>query len=263
MINQIINDNCLKILPKIDDEIIDIIITDPPFFIRKKITIHRQQNLKKSGFDKDGVMRWKYKGTDIKTGWEWDDIWESEGEYLAWCYEWYNECVRVLREGGHFLCFFDRLRQWWLYRWGDRLNMLTRQSLYYILKNPVPRARKIDFMQATYLIFWQTKGTYSKKKSTFNYELGQHRNYIEVPIAPTPKDRKRHPTEKHEKVIEWLLSYLSKEGDLVLDPFAGSGTTGAVAKKMNRNYILIEKNKEFYEMCVKRLNSIPKRLDNF
>jgi len=254
MHHKIILGDCLKELKKIPESSVDMVLTDPPFFIRKQITIHRQMNPKKpQGFDKKGVMKWKYKGKNITTCWDWDQQWESERDYLKWCKKWYEEIVRVLREGGHFICFWDRLKQWWMYEWGNELNMITRQPLYYLLDNPVPRARQVDFMVAVYSIFWQTKGTYSRKIATFHWELGQHRNYVKVPITPSPSDRMRHPTEKHIKVINWLLKYLSNENDLILDPFLGSGTTSVGCEQLGRNSIGIEINREYCQIAYERL----------
>jgi DNA modification methylase len=133
--------------------------------------------------------------------------------------------------------------------------MKTRQPLYFVLTNPVPRARKVDFMGAVCSIFWQTKGTYSRKYAVFNYELGQHRNYVEVPITQA-KDRVRHPTEKHEKVAEWLIKYLTKEGETILDPFTGSGTIPYVAKKLRRNFIAFEIDPKWVEVAQKRIERL-------
>ncbi len=76
-----------------------------------------------------------------------------------------------------------------------------------------------------------------------------------VEIATAPKSEKRygkHPTQKPAKLLERLITAASKEGDLILDPFNGSGTTGIVAAKMNRKYIGIESDKDYLELTKKR-----------
>jgi DNA modification methylase len=246
-LNKVVQGDALELLKKLPDESVDMVFTDPPYFIQEQVVIHRSMNPKK----------YKYVGRDIVSGgWSWDNQWKSEEDYLMWTWEWYKEAVRCLRVGGHMVVFFDRLRQYWLWHFGERLNMKTRQPLYFILTNPVPRARKVDFMGAVYSIFWQTKGTYSRKHAVFNYELGQHPNYIEVPITPTPTDRPRHPTEKHEKVAEWLIKYLTKEGEVILDPFTGSGTIPYVAKNLRRNFIAFEIDQNWVVVAQKRIESI-------
>jgi DNA modification methylase len=119
-------------------------------------------------------------------------------------------------------------------------------------------ARKISFMNAVTLIFWATKYSTSRKFATFNYQEGQHPDYIFAPIC-SGKERYQygfHPCQKPEKVIAWILKYLSNENDLILDPFAGSGTTCAVAKKMGRRYIGIEKDENYFKIAVERLRNI-------
>jgi len=125
--------------------------------------------------------------------------------------------------------------------------------------NPVPRARKVDFMVALEHACWFTKPP--RKGATFNYQLGQQRNYVEAPI---PSGRWRiHPTQKPLKVLETWISYLTNPGDLVLDPFAGSGSTAVACEKLGRRWIAIEKEGEYFEKAVEWLESITAQLDLF
>jgi len=117
-------------------------------------------------------------------------------------------------------------------------------------------ARKVNFMNAVVMIFWATKHSTSRKYATFNYELGQHPDYKFAPLC-MGKERYSygfHPTQKPESIIKWIMEYLSKKGDTVLDPFLGSGTTMKVAKDLERNCIGIEINEEYINMTKKRLN---------
>lgn len=259
-INQILCGDCLKIMPKFPDNSIDVIATDPPFFIRREITIHRKAN----------PVKYKYVGKDITVGgWDWDTKWKSEEDYLDWCHIWFKECIRILRKGGHFVSFYDRLRQYWLHRWGNELGVVTRQPLYWLLTNPVPRARCVDFMGALGSIFWSTKGTYSRKVAVFNYKLGQHVNYEKTAICGGKERLKNkdgstaHPTQKPVAVYEWLLKYLSSEGQIVLDPFAGTGSSLVAAKKLGRNYIGIEQKPSYHEMAEKRLGETEWPLETY
>lgn len=249
-INQVICADCVESMPKLPDNSVDIIATDPPFFIHREVTIHRRVN----------PVKYRHVRKDITAGgWDWDTKWESEEEYLDWCHMWFKECARVLRKGGHFVSFYDRLRQWWLHKWGNELGMMTRQPLYWLATNPVPRASCVDFMGALLSIFWSTKGTYSRKVSAFNYELGQHANYEQTSLCQgkerlkNPDGSSAHPTQKPVAVYEWLLRYLSRRGEIVLDPFAGTGSSLVAAKRLGRRFVGIEVKPEYYEMAIKRL----------
>jgi DNA modification methylase len=243
----LIQGDALKVLPTIPDESIDLVVTDPPFMVSKEMKISRSRNPEKF---------YKYRGKDITFFFgEWD-VFESEEEYWKFTYNWLSLVWSKLRKGGHLLVFFDKFKITPLVKWVEEHNGIARQPLFWIKKNPVPMARKVSFMNAVSLIFWATKFSTSRKYATFNYQLGQHPDYE---FAPIPKGHERydygfHPTQKPEKIVKWLMEYLSNEGDTVLDPFLGSGTTMKVAKDLKRNCIGIEINPEYIEMTKKRLN---------
>jgi site-specific DNA-methyltransferase (adenine-specific) len=238
----LIQGDCLKVLPSIPSESVDLIITDPPYFIGKELTIHRSRNPKK----------YKYVGKDIEYNFIWDKF-ENEEEYNNFIEKCFTECFRILRNGGHLLSFFDIFKVSRLVEIARKNNAIPRQPLFWLKTNPVPVARKVSFMRSLELIFWATKGTYSRKVSTFNWQLGMSKDFIEAPIV-SGNEKLDHPTQKPEKVVKWLMEYLSNEGDTVLDPFLGSGTTMKVARDLKRNCIGIEISPEYIEMTKKRLN---------
>jgi len=98
----------------------------------------------------------------------------------------------------------------------------------------------------------------AEAKATFNYQLGQQRNYVEAPIPghTTKEDGERiHPTQKPLKPIKVWILYLSNPGDLILDPFCGSGTVCLAAKMLNRHFIGIEKDEEYCKTAKERIAS--------
>jgi DNA modification methylase len=96
--------------------------------------------------------------------------------------------------------------------------------------------------------------TYKKKTSTFNNQGKAIHDFFESPITPqNEKKYGKHPTQKPEQIIEQLISLLSNEDDIILDPFMGSGSTGIVAKKLNRNFIGIELCPEYFNIATKRI----------
>jgi len=114
--------------------------------------------------------------------------------------------------------------------------------------NPVPRGRKVDFMKAVEMALWFTKT--AVKQDYFNWRLGQARDYV---VDSIPQHPRYHPTQKAEKpLIQWI-NYLSKPGDIVMDPFIGSGTTAVVARQLGRNFIGFEINSEYVKLAEKRL----------
>ncbi len=237
-INQIICGDALEELKKFPDESIDFILTDPPFMISQEIKIARSQN-------------YKYKAKSnisIDFG-EWDKQWKNLNEYLEWTKIWLKECVRILKPYRHLVFFFDKRKISYVWDYLESLGMKGRSPLYWIKTNPVPRGRKVDFMKAVEMALWFTKG--AVKQEYFNWQLGQARDYV---IAPIPNRPRYHPTQKAEKPIEQWIQYLSKPGDIVLDPFCGSGTVLVVAKKLGRNFIGIDINSEYCKIAKSRIS---------
>lgn len=242
--NKIYCGDCLEIMKQIENNSIDLILTDPPYMISKEATIRRSRN----------PMKYKYVGKDINFNFgEWD-LFETEEDYLKFTEKWFKECARILKSSGHIVSFFDKWKIGELVKLGKKYGIDGRQPLFWIKKNPVPAARKVAFMNAVEMAYWGTKSNKEKKtKATFNYKLGQHPEYLICPITPTDKNRKRHPCEKHPKWIEWVIKYLSNEGDIILDLFAGTGVVGETSLKLNRKFILIDKDKEWVKIAMNRI----------
>lgn len=256
--------NCLELMREILDEKVDLVITDPPWFISQNVIIHRSMNPVKYKLDEDTLEgfdgeRYKYTGKDINLFFGDWDVFENEEEYKEFTRKWFTEVVRVTKDGGHIISFFDVMRGTYLVDLAREMGCLPRQVLAWLKTNPVPRARCVDFMVSLEHAFWFTKETKSRNIATFNYQLGQQKNIVEAPIPghTTWQDGERvHPCQKPLKVIKTWVLYLSNSGDLVIDPFAGSGTTCVAAKILNRKYIGIEVDKGYYAVALKRLGGV-------
>jgi DNA modification methylase len=254
-LDKIYQGDCIELMRKIPNESVDMVLTDPPFMISKEATITRGRN----------PLKYKFVGKDISFMFGSWDVFESEEKYWEFTFNWMDEAWRVMRKGAHLLIFFDKFKITPLVKWIKEHDGIARQPLFWIKENPVPMARKVSFMNAISLIFWATKHSTSRRYATFHYELGQHPDYEFAPICGGHEryDYGFHPTQKPEKIISWLLEYLSNENDVILDPFVGSGTTCVVARRLNRHYIGFEIDPKYVAMARQRLATIPGRLDHF
>jgi len=233
----------LEVLPQIPSNSVDLIFTDPPYGISKEVKITRGRN----------PMKFSGKDIDLDFG-EWDKF-DSEGDYWNFTFSWVDKCIRVLRKGGIFSTYFDR----------DKISILSYylQSKDFKLKgyyadlksNPVPQARKVKWMNG-----WEEIGLWKKKggELTYNWELGQQKDYGMRPILQG-EERTDHPTQKPLRVARLFVSYWSEEGDLVLDPFVGSGTTAVASKKLGRKFIGIESKKEYVKIARERLGKTKRQ----
>ena len=227
--------DAFEILPEIPDESIDLILTDPPYMISREVVISRSGNT-------------KFKAKDIELDFgDWDKAWASKEDYYDWMFAWLKEAYRVLKNESHLLFFIDKFKITPFVEYLEGLGMKARGPLLWIKSNPMPMARKVSFTQAYEMCLWFTKGRVSQRK--FNWELGYHPNYV---VAPIPQPH-LHPTMKPIKVLLVWIAYLSKPGEIVLDPFAGSGTTLLAAQKLGRRFIGIEKEEEYVQIILKQL----------
>ena len=235
--------DCLEVLGGQEVGTVDLVLTDPPWMVSQEVLIHRGRGH-------------KYQGTDISLNFgPWDQF-KDEGEYWAFTLAWLTQVTRVCRRGAHLVCFFDVMKIGRLAELGRALGWLPRQVLVWRKSNPVPRARCVDFMVATEHALWMTLGSKARDVATFNYKLGQMPNCILAPIPghTTALDGERsHPTQKPVQVLMTWVRYLSNPGDLVLDPFAGSGASLVAAKATGRRFLGVEKDRGYWEKAVARL----------
>ena len=256
-VNKIICGNSLEVMKSIPTGSIDLVLTDPPYRISSTVKIRRQRNPMKFG------KVYKYQGKDISFEFgEWD-IFPTLKDYLKFSKAWFHEAIRVLKKGGHIISFWDKHKLTYIVRWAEKLNVKPRQPLFWLKSNPVPCARKVNFMSGVELAFWGTKETTARKFATFNYQLGQHPDYFMHSIVghTTYKDGGRsHPCQKPISFGEWVILYLSNKGDIILDPFCGSGAFCVAAKGLNRKYIGIDSKKKYTEITERRLNNAMENL---
>ncbi|MFQ5825403.1 MAG: DNA-methyltransferase [bacterium] len=243
-INTVIQGNCLKVLKKFPSEIVDLIFADPPYFgNQKNHTIRRT----------DGYASGRF--STGKADWAFSKSLEYQFEFTR---AWLSECKRILKTG----CTI------WItgtYHSIGVINVVLQDLKYKILndiilykKNAPPNFRGSCFRACTETMLWAKKSSNGRTK--FNYTLmkqlnggKQMNNVWEYKAIKTPY---WHPATKQEIVLERVILAGSHQGDIVLDPFGGSGTTAAVAKRLGRKWITIEIDPKYCDMIRDRVNHV-------
>ncbi len=214
----------LTTIQKLPNKSINLILTDPPYDIRKYST----GNIPLPGR--------KPLNNDIA---KWDGAIPIES--------YVKEFRRILAPRGNLFIFTS----YNLFgKWHEQLDPLfdTCNFLIWHKLNPPPRVYKNSFLHSCEMIVcaWDRGHTWN-----FTNQQEMH-NFFESTICMKP-ERLEHPTQKPLKLIQQVLLAASKKGDLVLDPFLGSGTTGFVAKVLGRNWIGIEKEKKYVDLAYNRI----------
>jgi DNA modification methylase len=227
--DQVVHGDCREHLPRLRAESVDLVVTDPPYGLQSDTTIVRNKRCK------FGLA------TNIRSSFSWD----ARADLT-----WVSECMRVLKPGGTLIAFYEREHL------HDVIDEARRQSGVlcdvgaWHKTNPVPQVRKVKWASALELFVVITK---TGERHTFNWQHGYHHNVIVAPICQG-RERTAHPTQKPLAVIVPMIRYWSNPGDLVLDPFAGSGTTAVAAKGLGRRYLTIEQDRAFHSICVDRIS---------
>lgn len=240
---KLINGDCFVEMQKLIDEgfQFDLILTDPPYNVSK---LNDNRDRSKMG---SPIMRRK-KPLNYDFG-DWDNM--ERREFLDFTRDWYKLCVELLRDGGTLISFFSKEDVNYLGWMGKDYGMRTRTIFTWHKTNPVPSFRKVNYLSACEYAWIGSKG---EKAWTFNFGLQKEmHNFFETPNKSSYGVTK-HPTEKPLSLIEHLVKIHSNDEDLVLDCFMGSGTTGVACKNLNRDFIGIELDKEYYQMAYDRIN---------
>lgn len=244
-INRIITGDCLELLKEIPDESVDMTFADPPFNLKKKYT-------------------------------NYNDSLEFK-EYLDWCDEWISEMVRVTKPTGSI--FVHNIPKWLSY-YGKFLNEYAnfkhwiawnaptapmgkslqpahygilfyvkdiKQAKIYELRMPHERERKSSYLRKDYG---------GKKAGIHPYGPLVSDVWTDIHRIKHNKYRDEHPCQLPIHLLERLILMVTDEGDIVLDPFMGTGTTAIAAKKLGRKYIGFDLNEEYKIICENKLKKV-------
>jgi site-specific DNA-methyltransferase (adenine-specific) len=241
----IYNGDCLDCLLDIEDGSVDLIFADPPYNIGKKF------------------------GDFI-------DTWSSDTQYAEWCYQWLALCINKLKPNGSLYLMASTQAMPYLDLWlRERITILSRivwhydssgvqakkhfGSLYepilFCVKNPKNYIFNADDIAV------EAKTGATRKLIDYRKAIPTPYNTTKIPgnVWYTPRVRYRmpeyeqHPSQKPEVLLERIIKASSNEGDLILDPFAGTFTSCAVAHKLGRKAIGIESQTDYFKIGLRRL----------
>ncbi len=182
----------------------------------------------------------------------WDDLsfedWEKSMD------DFFEEAARLLKKGGAMVVFMSIIKVETLIRIAERHKLYYKTTGIWHKTNPMPRNMNLHFVNSTeaWVYF-----TYGKRTGTFNNDGKVMHDFVETGVAANG-ERKfgKHPTQKPVALMEFLVQVLSNEGDMVLDPFMGSGSTGVAAKRNNRNFTGVELNEDYFQMATRRIQEV-------
>ncbi len=250
-LNTILNGDCIEAMQSLPSESVDLIFADPPYNLQLRGDLHRPDNSKVDAVDD-----------------EWDQF-SSFKAYDDFTRAWLKEARRLLKPNGAIWVIGS-------YHNIFRVGAALQDAGFWILNdvvwrksNPMPNFRGKRFTNAHETMIWAGKDENSRY--TFNYEALktlnegiQMRSDWVLPLC-TGHERlkdaagdKAHPTQKPQSLLHRVLVGSSNPGDVVLDPFFGTGTTGAVAKMLGRDFIGIEREAAYREVAEKRIAKVRK-----
>lgn len=258
-LNKIYNMDCLKGMKLMDNESVDLIYLDPPFFTQKDFI-------------------------------NYSDKWKDLQTYLDYMKERLVECQRILKNTGSIYLHCDSTASHylkvvmdtvfggenfqneivWCYRTGGASKKRFGKKHDTILFYSKTKTFKFNTQHVPYVmggILTDEKGPYQiqgGKRVDFNPKGALMPDWWEISyISSVSKERLGYPTQKPIALLERIIKASSNEGDIVLDPFMGSGTTVAVAKKLGRNFIGMDINQESFDVVSKRLRKTDGPMNHY
>ncbi len=248
--DSIIKGDCVAALEALPSQSVDTIFADPPYNLQLGGTLHRPDQSLVDAVDD-----------------EWDQFASFEA-YDAFTRAWLLACRRVLKPNGTIWVIGSYHN---IFRVGSILqdmNFWILNDIVWRKTNPMPNFKGRRFQNAHETMIWASRDA-KAKSYTFNYEAlkasnddVQMRSDWLFPICSGSErlkgddGKKIHPTQKPEALLARIIMASTKPGDVVLDPFFGSGTTGAVAKRLGRHFVGIEREQDYIDAASARIAAV-------
>lgn len=228
------NADCMDVIKTIQDSSIDLIVTDPPYLIPQ---INSGGSINNSSMRFNERLQCLKDNTDITLGYDIDkfadEVERIQGGNIN-AYFWCNKAQLL----DYFKSYVDRLK--------CKFDILT-----WVKSNPIPNMSNKYLTDTEYCLYFH-KGKGRMYPETYD----DARTCWFEPINAKDKQRYQHPTCKPLKIIDILVRNSSSEGDTVLDPFMGSGTTGVSCLERNRKFIGIEIDETYFSIALKRISDV-------
>ena len=253
--NRIINGDSLEVLKQIPSKTFDLVFADPPYNMQIGEKLKRPDNSKVHGVND-----------------KWDQFLNFK-HYDEFSKEWLKQCKRILKDNGSIWVIGTYHN---IFRLGyhiQNLNYWILNDVIWRKNNPMPNFKGTRFTNAHETLIWASKS--KKSKYTFNYQSLkclnddlQMRSDWTLPICNGKERLKKngkkiHSTQKPEALLHRIILATTNKGDLICDPFIGTGTSAVVAKKLGRKFFGIEKDKKYFSAANKRINSTKIIEDNY
>ena len=275
-LNKVICDDCVSGLTGIEDKSVDLVYMDPPFFTQDRQHLYSKEN---------------------KTEFSFSDKWDSMDEYLSFMKTRLDACKRILKDTGSIFIHCDRNAShylkvlldsifgmknfqseiiWTYKRWSNSKKGLlnNHQVILFYSKTAKFKFNRMytDYSETTNIdqilqerVRDKDGKTRYKTDENGDIVLGNSKKGVplsdvwEIPyLNPKAKERVGYPTQKPIILLEQIVKLVTDEGDLVVDPFAGSGTTLVAAKMLNRNFLGIDVSRDAVLLAEKRLETLIK-----
>lgn len=254
-LDQVLAGDCVEMLSTLPPRSVDLIFADPPYNLQLQQPLWRPNSTRVAGVDDD-----------------WDRF-EDFAAYDAFTRAWLAACRRVLKDTGSIWVIGSYHN---IYRVGalmQDLGFWFLNDIVWVKTNPMPNFRGVRFTNAHETLIWAARD--KKARYTFNYHTAkalnedlQMRSDWHLPICSgrerikNGEGEKAHSTQKPEALLYRVILATSRPGDVVLDPFFGSGATGAVAKRLHRRWIGVEREPRYIELAQQRIDAVqPAALD--
>lgn len=250
-LNTIMETDCVEAMNSLPADSIDLIFADPPYNLQLRGDLHRPDNSKVDAVDND-----------------WDKF-SSFALYDTFTTNWLSAARRILKPNGAIWVVGSYHN---IFRVGSEIQnqgFWILNDVVWRKSNPMPNFRGMRLTNAHETLIWASKS--EESKYTFNYDALkslndgiQMRSDWVLPICTgherlkDEKGDKAHPTQKPESLLHRIIVATTKPNDVVLDPFFGTGTTGAVAKKLGRDFIGIEREPAYIKVAKERIKNIRK-----
>ena len=231
-LNRVANKDCVEGMKELSSNgvSVDLMIADPPYVISRESNFHTMKDRK-----------------NARTGTRFGD-WDEEFDNT----DWINASYDILKDGGSLIVFNDFKKVSTVIDIATNAGFEFKDVIVWEKSNPMPRNRERRYIPSLELMIWFVK------KKTAKWVFNRQDDPYQSPIMKFPSEsggafKRFHPTQKPVKLIEKLISIHSNPGDLVLDPFMGSGTTAIASINTDRNFTGFELEKKYFDILSERI----------